>query len=166
MLFQHARRDARTAEGRLVLLADQDRAQWHFEEIDEAVALLTPLTGAPAAPYLLQALIAAEHAIAPSSQETAWHRIVARYDELLTLAPSPVTRLNRAVAVAERDGPAAGLAELDGIALPGHRLPAVRAELLLRSGRPDEARQSYDAAIALCRNDVERAHLVARRAIL
>lgn len=164
MLLQHARRDARTADGRLVLLAAQDRARWHFDEIDEAVALLTPLTGAPAAPYLLQALIAAEHAIAPSSRETAWERIVARYDELLTVAPSPVTRLNRAVAVAERDGPVAGLAELDGIALPGHRLPAVRAELLARSGRRGEARLSYDAAIALCRNEVERAHLLERRA--
>lgn len=164
MLLQHARRDARTAGGRLVLLPEQDRSRWHFAEIDEAVALLTPLTSAPPAPYLLQALIAAEHAIAPSSRETDWARVVARYDELLALAPGPVTRLNRAVALAEQAGPDAGLSALDGIALPGHRLPAVRAELLLRAGRYAEARRSYDAAIALCRNDAERGHLVERRA--
>ncbi|WP_235531167.1 MULTISPECIES: RNA polymerase sigma factor [unclassified Nocardioides] len=164
MLFQHSRRDARVDDGRLVLLPDQDRSRWHHDEILEAVALLTPLTDAPAAPYLLQALVAAEHSIASSAEETAWDRIVARYDELLALAPTPVARLNRAVAIAERDGPAAGLAALDGVAVPGHRLPAVRAELLLRSGRHTEALKAYDAAIALCRNDAERAHLRARRA--
>ncbi len=163
MIFQHARRDARVRDGELVLLPDQDRGRWHFDEIHEAMALLTPLTAAPAAPYLLQALVAAEHSITASAEETAWDRIVQRYDELLALAPTPVTRLNRAVAVAERDGPAAGLAALEGVALPGHRLPAVRAELLLRSGRPAEALKAYDAAIALCRNEAERTHLRARR---
>ncbi len=164
MLLQHARRDARVGDGRLVLLPDQDRTRWHQDEISEAIGLLTPLTAAPAAPYLLQALIAAEHAIAPVAAATAWHRIVARYDELLALAPTPVTRLNRAVAVGESEGPEAGLAALDGVALPGHRLPAVRADLLRRAGREDESRTAYDAAIALCRNEAERAHLVARRA--
>lgn len=164
MLFQHSRRDARVRADQLVLLPDQDRARWHHDEILEGMALLTPLTAAPPARYLLQALVAAEHSIAATAVDTAWDRIVARYDELLVLAPSPITRLNRAVAVAERDGPAAGLAALDGVALPGHRLPAVRAEFLIRSGRHAEALLSYDAAIALCRNEAERAHLRARRA--
>ncbi|MCR6032283.1 RNA polymerase subunit sigma-24 [Nocardioides sp. zg-579] len=163
LLLQHSRRDARVRDGRLVLLPDQDRGRWHHDEVLEALDLLRPLVSAPPAPYLLQALVAAEHAIAPSAEQTAWHRVVARYDELLALADSPVVRLNRAVAVAEADGPAAGLRELEGVALPGHRLPAARAELLARAGRTDEARTAYDAALALCRNDAERTHLLARR---
>lgn len=164
MLLQHSRRDARVRDGKLVLLPDQDRSRWHADEIREALGLLSPLVGAPPAPYLLQALVAAEHAVAPSSEATAWGRVVERYDELLALADSPVVRLNRAVAVAERDGPAAGLDALDGVALRGHRLPAVRAELLARAGRRDEALAAYDAAIAVCGNDAEREHLRTRRA--
>jgi len=164
MLLQHARRDARVVDGRLVLLPEQDRTRWHHTEALEALDLLRPLVDAPPAPYLLQGLIAAEHAIAPRPEATAWDRIVARYDELLTLGDSPVVRLNRAVAVAERDGPAAGLAALDGVALRGHRLPAVRAELLSRLGRRDAALRAYDAALALCGNEAESAHLRARRA--
>jgi RNA polymerase sigma-70 factor (ECF subfamily) len=163
MLLQHSRRDARVADGRLVLLPDQDRRRWHHDGIAEALDLLTPLTRAPAAPYLLQALVAAEHAIAPTAADTAWPRIVARYDELLDLDESPVVRLNRAVAVAEVDGPLAGLAALEGVELAGHRLPAVRAELLARAGRATEALASYDEALALCANEAERAHLEARR---
>jgi predicted RNA polymerase sigma factor len=163
MLLQHSRRDARVRGGRLVLLPDQDRDRWHHDEIEEAVDLLTPLTRAAPAPYLLQALVAAEHAIAPSSAATAWDRVVARYDELLALADSPVVRLNRAVAVGELDGPLAGLAALDGLDLPGHRLPAVRAELLRRAGRTAQARAAYDEAIGLCGNEAERAHLEERR---
>ncbi|WP_240769442.1 RNA polymerase sigma factor, partial [Nocardioides sp.] len=117
MLLQHARRDARVHAGALVLLPDQDRTRWHQGEIEEALDLLAPLAGRPGSPYLLQALIAAEHAIAPTPAATAWHRIVARYDELLAITDSPVVRLNRAVAVAEADGPAAGLAALAGVAL-------------------------------------------------
>jgi predicted RNA polymerase sigma factor len=162
MLLQHSRRDARIDRGRLVLLPDQDRSLWHHAEIDEAVALLTPLTRAAPAPYLLQALVAAEHAIAPSASQTAWDRIVQRYDELLALTDSPVVRLNRAVAVAELDGPLAGLAALDGLELPGHRLPGVRAELLSRAGLADEARAAYAEAIGLCGNEAERAHLEER----
>lgn len=164
MILLHARRDARVVDGELVLLADQDRTRWHPDEALEALDLLRPLVTAPPAPYLLQALIAAEHALAIRAEDTQWHRIVERYDELLALHDSPVVRLNRAVAIAERDGPEAGLAALAGVALPTHRLPAVRAELLARLGRGDEAARAYDAAIALCRNDVERAHLVTRRA--
>nr|WP_306439304.1 DUF6596 domain-containing protein [Nocardioides antri] len=166
MLFQHSRRDARVADGALVLLPDQDRSRWHHDEILEAVDILRPLTAAPPAPYLLQALIAAEHAVAASSDTTAWNRIVARYDELLALRDSPVVRLARAIAVAEANGPEAGLAALEGVALRGHRLPAARAELLARTGDPEAARASYDAAIALCGNAAERAHLERRRALL
>jgi RNA polymerase sigma-70 factor (ECF subfamily) len=121
------------------------------------------------APYLLQALVAAEHAIAATSDSTDWSRIVARYEELLQLVDSPVVRLNRAVAIGEADGPLAGLAALDGLTddeLPNHRLPAARAELLSRAGQVDEARTAYDAAIDRCGNEAERAHLEERRAAL
>jgi RNA polymerase sigma-70 factor (ECF subfamily) len=164
MLLQHSRRDARVdSAGELVLLADQDRTRWHRTEIDEAIGLLTPLTAAPPAPYLLQALIAAEHAIAPSSADTAWTRISRRYTELEELTGSPVVRLNRAVAVAEADGPLAGLRLLDGLDLPGHRLPGVRAELLQRAGRYDEAREAFDLALSRCDNEAERRHLRSQR---
>lgn len=167
VLLQHSRRDARTGPGgELVLLADQDRSRWRADEIAEAIDLLRPLTDAPAAPYLLQALVAAEHAIARTAADTDWSRIAARYRELEELTGSPVVRLNRAVAVAEADGPLAGLALLDGLDLPGHRLPGVRAELLARSGRGDEAKAAYDEAVARCDNLAERRHLVAGRARL
>jgi RNA polymerase sigma factor (sigma-70 family) len=160
MLLQHSRRDARVdGAGELVLLPDQDRERWHHEDIDEAVALLTPWTSAPGSPYLLQALIAAEHAIARTAADTDWSRIAARYRELELLTGSPVVRLNRAVAVAEADGPQAGLALLDGLDLPGHRLPAVRGQLLQQLGRDDEARDQLQLAIDRCGNEVERAGL-------
>lgn len=164
MVLQHSRRDARTAaDGGLVLLPDQDRARWHRSEIAEAVTILTPLAHAAPAPYLVQALIAAEHAIAPTAEATAWDRIVARYDELLTIQDTPVIRLNRAVAVAEARGAEAGLRSLESVALPGHRLPAVRAQLLERLGRTKEAAETYDIALALCANEPERADLAKRR---
>ncbi len=166
MLLQHSRRDARVAGDALVLLPDQDRSRWHHDEIAEAIAILRPLTTAPPAPYLVQALIAAEHAIAATPADTAWDRVVARYDELLMLGDTPVVRLGRAVAIAELEGPDAGLAALAGIALPGHRLPAARAELLARLGDNAGALASYDTAIAVCANDAERAHLIRRRAVL
>ncbi|MDF1604881.1 DUF6596 domain-containing protein [Nocardioides sp. YIM 152315] len=166
MLLQHSRRDARVVDGRLVLLPDQDRTRWHADEVAEALEVLRPWVGAPPSPYLLQALIAAEHAIAPTAAETAWDRVVRRYDELLALADSPVVRLNRAVAIAESSDAAAGLAALDGLVLPGHRLPAVRAELLARAGRAAEAGTAYDEAIGRCSNLAERAHLIERRAQL
>ena len=166
MLVQHSRRDARAADGRPVLLPDQDRTRWHTTEIGEGLDLLRPWVEAPPSPYLLQALIAAEHAVAATPADTAWDRIAARYEELEDLTGSPVVRLNRAVAVAEASGPDAGLALLDGLALPGHRLPAVRAELLARLGRLDEAATAYDEAIGRCSNLAERAHLIERRAQL
>lgn len=163
MLLQHSRRDARVRETsagpRLVLLPDQDRSAWRQDEIDEALSLLEPHVQAPPSPYLLEALIAAEHAIAQTSAATDWHRVAARYAELEELAPSPGVRLNRAVAVAEADGPLAGLALLDGLDLPGHRLPAVRAELLHRAGRRDEARAAWEQSLALCAHEPERAHV-------
>jgi predicted RNA polymerase sigma factor len=166
MLVQHSRRDARAADGRPVLLPDQDRSRWHTAEIGEGLDLLRPWVDAPPSPYLLQALIAAEHALAATPADTAWDRIAARYEELEDLTGSPVVRLNRAVAVAEASGPAAGLALLDGLSLPGHRLPAVRAELLARLDRQDEAAAAYDEAIGRCSNLAERAHLIERRARL
>ena len=166
MLLQHSRRDARAVDGRLVLLPDQDRSRWDLSDITEGLNLLRPWVGAPASPYLLQALIAAEHAVAPAARDTNWDRIVQRYSELEALTGSPVVRLNRAVAVAEASGPAAGLSVLDGLTLAGHRLPATRAELLVRSGRLDEARTAYDEAIGRCANLAERAHLIERRARL
>ena len=166
MLLQHSRRDARLVDGRMVLLPDQDRSRWHSAEVSEALAVLTPHVTAPGTPYLVQALIAAEHAIAPHPDATDWPRIVARYDELVALADSPVVRLNRAVAVSEADGPLAGLRALDGIELPGHRLPGVRGQLLAKVGRTDEARAELTRAVHLCDNDPERAHLSDRLAAL
>ena len=167
MLLQHSRRAARIGpDGALVLLPDQDRTRWRTDEIADALAILTPLAHAAPAPYLLQALIAAEHALAPSSETTVWKRIVERYDELLALQDTPVVRLNRAVAVAEANGAEAGLEALESVALPGHRLPAVRAQLLERSGRHDDAIEAYAEAIALCTHEPERADLTRRQRAL
>lgn len=156
VLLQHSRRDARVRNGELVLLPDQDRTRWHATEIDEAFALLAPLLDAPPTRWLLEALIAAEHAVARTAADTAWLRIASLYADLERLTWSPVVRLNRAVAVAEADGPLAGLALLDGLDLPGHRLPAVRAQLLERAGDDAAARAELVRAIALCDNDPER----------
>ncbi|KRE99700.1 RNA polymerase subunit sigma-24 [Nocardioides sp. Soil777] len=172
LLLQHSRRDARVADGRLVLLPDQDRSRWHHEEIAEALTLLGhPALAGPitvqAASYTLQARIGAEHARALRPEDTRWERIVTLYDTLLAVAPSPSARLARAVAVAEARGPAAGIAALEGVDIPSsHRVAAVRAELLARDGDTVAARAAYDQAIAACRNDVEIAHLRARRTAL
>lgn len=171
MLLQHSRRDARVdADGDLVLLPDQDRSRWHHDEIAEAVMVLGDVprsTSAASESYRLQALIAVEHALAPTSSATRWDRIVEIYDEVLRAFPSPAARLARAVALAEAQGPLAGLAaieDLTDVDLPGHRLPAVRAELLGRAGDAAGARTAYEDAIAKCDNEIERRHLVARRA--
>lgn len=186
MLLQHARRLARTAgDGGLVLLPDQDRSLWRHDEIAEGLVVLTPVlereaelwpagsaVGDPAEEhlareYFLQALVAAEHAAALTPDETRWDRIASHYAALEELTGSPVVRLNRAVAVAEVEGPAAGLILLDGLGnrLPrSHRLPAARAELLVRAGRTEAALAEYDRALALCGNERERAYLGRRRA--
>lgn len=175
MCFQHARRDARQdpRTGDLVLLPDQDRSRWHHDEIDAAAGLLAPWLGEalPDRPRvrLLEALIAAEHAVAPTAADTRWDRIAAAYAELEALTASPVVRLNRAVAVAEAEGPDAGLSLLDGLEAQlgsSHRLPAVRAELLARRGDREAARTAYEAAIRLCPNDVERVSLRRRADLL
>lgn len=167
MVLQHARRDARTdAAGRLVLLPEQDRTRWHAPELDEGLALLDDLRTAPAEPYLLQARIAAVHARAVRATATDWAAIAGLYAQLEAMTASPVVRLNRAVAVAEADGAAAGLALLEGLddALPrSHRLSAVRGELLLRAGRADLARRAFDQALELVGTDPERTHLQGRR---
>lgn len=172
MLLQHSRRDARAdADGTLVLLPDQDRTLWHRADIVEGVALLeglTPGTG-QAEEYHLQALIAAEHATAPTAADTRWSAVADLYGRLEALTGSPVVRLARAVAVSEAAGPVAGLALLEGLDadLPHHhRLPAVRAELLLRAGRHHEAAVAFGQALDLVRSDAERRHLEARLASL
>jgi predicted RNA polymerase sigma factor len=170
MLLQHSRRDARTGGGdALVLLPDQDRSAWRHDEIAEGLALLDGLRNEPllgrSGEYLLQARIAAEHATARTAADTRWDRIANHYAELEELTGSPVVRLNRAVAVAEAQGAAAGLALLDGLGqeLPqSHRLPAVRARLLSDLGRTDEARRSYEDALRLCGHELEMRHLRSR----
>ncbi|WP_066372666.1 RNA polymerase sigma factor [Herbidospora mongoliensis] len=166
MLLTHARRDARTGpDGGLILLEDQDRSQWDRVMIDEGEPLVvTALTGGPPGPYGVQAAIAALHSTAADVTSTDWPQIVLLYDVLRSLTPSPVVDLNRAVAVAMRDGEEAGLALLDGLAgepqLRGlHVYPAARAELLRRLGRFPEAAEAFREALGLAGSDPERLHL-------
>ena len=166
MLLTEARRPARVApDGTPVLLPDQDRSLWKRALIAEGHDLVRRCLrrGRPG-PYQVQAAIQAVHTDAASADATDWSQILALYDQLAVLSPSPVVALNRAVAVAQVHGPAAGLAALDGVDLPrSHLLPAVRADLLRRVGRLAEARAAYDAAIALAGNDPERVFLRRRR---
>ena len=161
MRLHLARADARFApDGSLVLLRDQDRRLWDGAAIADAVALLARAerTGR-AGPYQLQAAILAAHATAPSWEATPWPAIVALYDALLRFEPTPVVRLNRALALAERDGPAAALVELEPLAdrLDGYHLfHAARAELLRRTGEHDLARDADRRALALTDNPAER----------
>ncbi len=168
MVLQHARRDARVDGAELVRLSEQDRSRWHRAEIDEGLELLQEAVTLAKTPgsYLLQAAIASEHMRAPTAAETDWTRIARLYVRLDRLTGSPVVRLNRAVAVAEAEGPSAGLALLDGLdeELPRHhRLPATRAELLRRLGDRSGALEQYDQALERVRTDTERAYLAARR---
>ena len=173
MLLTDARRDARTdPDGVPISLEDQDRRHWDTDKITEGRALVTEaLAAAPAGPYAVQAAISALHDEAPDVTTTDWPQVVALYDVLLRLTPSPVVELNRAVAVAMRDGPAAGLALIDRVAAAPelrhyHLLPATRADLLARLGRPAEAAQAYRTALELVGNEPERIYLARRLAAL
>jgi RNA polymerase sigma-70 factor (ECF subfamily) len=167
VLLHHSRRDARQRQGHLVTLADQDRSMWRHDEIRAGLALaagLSPDEGY-AEQLRLQALIAAEHARAPTAAATDWNAIAGHYADLEARTGSAIVRLNRAVAVAEVEGPRAGLAliaGLDEVLRDNHRVAAVRAELARRVGDTELARTSYRRAIGLCSNDVERTHLRAR----
>ncbi len=166
MLLQDSRRDARQdSAGDLVLLADQDRSRWDQARITEgraALSLAARMGGR--GPYQLQALIAAEHARAAAAADTEWPRVVALYDELLALQPSPVVALNRAVAVSMASGPAAGLALVDAIAASGeladyHLLHSTRGELLRRLGRLEDACVALARGRELATNEVDRRYL-------
>jgi RNA polymerase sigma-70 factor (ECF subfamily) len=169
LLLTDARRDTRVdGEGRLLVLAEQDRTRWHRAEIEEGVELVrTALRSRPPGRFALQAAIAAVHCEAPSWDATDWREIVALYDLLVRLWPSPVVALNRAVAVGFAEGPEAGLREMEPLAsepqLAGYAyLPSARGDLLRRLGRRDEARLAYEEALLLTENEVERAFLVQR----
>lgn len=173
MLLQESRRETRTtAEGDLVLLDTQDRSRWNRALIAEGTALVErALVSGRAGPYALQAAIAAVHAEAPTAAATDWAQIVALYDLLLRLDPSPVVELNRAVAIAMHDGPAAGLAAVDAILARGHLADyhlahAARADLCRRMGRTGEAMAAYQRALELVRQAPERRFLERRLAEL
>jgi RNA polymerase sigma factor (sigma-70 family) len=169
LLLTDARRETRTGtDGRLLLLEEQDRTRWDQRAIQEGAALVREaLRSRPPTRYALQAAIAAVHAESPSWNDTDWREIVALYDVLTRLWPSPVVALNRAVAVGFAQGAAAGLAELDDLTgepqLAGYGyLPAARADFLRRLGRLGEAREAYEEALLLTENTVEQEFLAGR----
>ncbi len=165
MLLTEARRPARTTDdGDLVLLGDQDRSRWDRALIDEGHALVRRcLRRNQPGPYQIQAAINAVHTDAPTAAGTDWRQILALYDQLLALAPTPVVSLNRAVAVAEVDGPATALAIVDDIELDGYYvLHSIRADLLARLGRTGEAAAEYATAAELTQSQAQRRFLRAR----
>jgi RNA polymerase sigma-70 factor (ECF subfamily) len=167
MLLHDSRRPARLdAAGDIVLLADQDRSRWDRAAITEGLDhLRAALELGRTGPYQVQAAIAACHALTPHPDATDWPRIARLYAQLERLTPTPVVALNRAVAIAMADGPAAGLAIVDALDLPGyHLLPAVRADLLRRMGRDAEAAGAYREALGLATTAAERRHLEKRLA--
>ena len=173
MLLHDSRRAARSSpDGELILLEDQDRSLWNREQIEKGTRLVQEaLTSGEAGPYAIQAAIAAVHAGAVTTAATDWDEIVGLYGVLMGLTPSPVVELNRAVAIAMRDGPAAGVAIIDGILARGdlrdYRLAhAARAELCRRLGRTSDARTSFERALALTRQEPERRLLERRLAEL
>jgi RNA polymerase sigma-70 factor, ECF subfamily len=166
LLLTDSRRPARTAaDGSLVLLADQDRSLWRRSEIDEGQALVRRLLARrQPEPFQIQAAIAAVHSDAAEATRTDWRQILALYDQLMALTPTPVVALNRAVAVAETAGAQAGLDALEDLRLDRYQpFHATRAELLRRLGRAFEADRAYDAALALTTNSQERRFLQAAR---
>ncbi|GAA2077089.1 sigma-70 family RNA polymerase sigma factor [Actinomadura alba] len=169
LLVNHARRTTRTdAEGRLLLLEEQDRSAWDGAAIEEGRRLVAEaLDGGTPGRFTLQAAIASEHATAPAYADTDWDEVLVLYDELLTVWPSPVVALNRAVAMAMAAGPMAALGEVEELeragALAGyHYLPAVKADLLRRLDRRQEAAAAYRQALDLADNEAERAFLGSR----
>jgi RNA polymerase sigma-70 factor (ECF subfamily) len=169
MLLQESRRVARTSQkGELILLENQERSLWNREQIAEGVALVEKaLQSRRFGAYTLQAAIAAIHAEAESSAATDWRQIVALYNQLVRIQPSPVVHLNRAVAIAERDGPHAGLAHIDALLEHGeltnyYLAHSARADMYRRLGRTAEARSSYEKALALTQQEPERQFLQAR----
>jgi RNA polymerase sigma-70 factor (ECF subfamily) len=169
MLLHDSRRAARTsATGDLILLEDQDRSLWNRDPITEGISLVErALSSGRVGPYTLQAAIAAVHSQAPTSAATDWAQIVALYDVLWTAEPSPVVELNRAVAVAMRDGPSAGLPLIDAILHRGdlgnyHLAHSARADLCRRLGRLSDARASYERALGLTRQEPEQRFLKRR----
>jgi RNA polymerase sigma-70 factor (ECF subfamily) len=167
MLLTEARRTARvSAGGELVLLGEQDRGAWDRELIAEGHALVRARLASGQAPgrYQILAAINAVHTDAGDVRDTDWSQVVALYDRLARLDPSPIVRLNRAIAVAELDGPQAALAEIDGLPLQGyHPYHVARADLLRRLGRSAQAQAAYDRAIELAGNTAETAYLIRRR---
>ena len=173
MLLHESRRAARTsAEGELILLDEQDRSRWDRGLIAEGIALVERALGTRRfGPYTLQAAIAAVHAEAPTADATDWAQIVGLYDVLLQLDPSPVVALNRAVAVAMRDGPDAGLQLMETLMKKGeleqyHLAHAARADLCRRAGKTEQAIASYERALLLARQEPERRFLRQRLASL
>ncbi len=169
MLLQESRRAARTSPtGDLILLEHQDRALWNREQIAEGLALVEKaLSSRRFGAYTLQAAIAAVHAEAESSAATDWRQIVALYDQLARIQPSPVVHLNRAVAIAMRDGPEAGLRHIDALLEQGelanyYLAHSARADLYRRLGQNAEARSSYEKALALTQQEPERQFLQER----
>ncbi|MFZ0632596.1 MAG: RNA polymerase sigma factor [Acidobacteriaceae bacterium] len=169
MLLQESRRAARTSPtGELILLENQDRSLWNRAQIAEGVALLEKaLKSRRFGSYTLQAAIAAVHAEAESVAATDWRQIVAIYDQLVRIQPSPVVQLNRAVAIAMRDGPEAGLAHIDAVLEQGelanyYLAHSARADMCRRLGRTAEARSSYEKALALTQQEPERQFLQER----
>jgi len=167
MLLTEARRAARvSATGELVALGEQDRGAWDRELIAEGHALVRARLASGQAPgrYQVLAAINAVHTDARDARDTDWSQVVALYGQLVRLDPSPIVRLNRAIAVAEVDGPEVGLAAADGLPLEDyHVFHATRAELLRRLGRSEQARAAYDRAIELAGNTAETAYLIRRR---
>jgi RNA polymerase sigma-70 factor (ECF subfamily) len=164
MLLHDSRRDARFRDGDLVLLADQDHSLWNTAQISDGRAVLDRALALHGhGSYTIQASIAALHA----EQRPDWPQIAALYGELARLTASPVVELNRAIAIAEAEGPEAGLAIIDGLSLDDlHYLHAARADLLRRAGRSAEARASYQRALALVHDDAETRLLQRRLAAL
>jgi RNA polymerase sigma-70 factor, ECF subfamily len=169
MLLQESRRAARTSPaGELILLENQDRSLWHRPHIEEGLALVEKaLSSRRVGAYTLQAAIAAVHAQAESTAATDWRQIVAIYDQLVRIQPSPVVHLNRAVAIAMRDGPEAGLTHIDAVLAQGelanyYLAHAARADMYRRLGRTAEARSSYEKARSLTQQEPERQFLQER----